>query len=224
MEAFILPVEIVNSRDWLAIIISALIPILVMAITLFFSHREQRRALKQQADTFEISLKEQKETTRLSIMPVFDVVKVTSRLELMPVLSAQPQTSFLIDISLKNAGNNTAINPYTKWTSVKNDCAWFPVYENEYAYYTCYKDAQCDRLVVAVQDEIEITLNRQCVKAETPASEEVLLPLRFCDLLGNEYEQRIVIRLFADVENGDMVLFELKSHIPELLIPDKEDV
>lgn len=91
MEEFILPVEIVNSQDWLPIIISILIPILVMVITLLCSRGEQTRALKQQANEFKQTLSEQKENTRLSAMPVFDVVEITGSLKELLSLRNTPR-------------------------------------------------------------------------------------------------------------------------------------
>lgn len=222
MEEFILPVEIVNSRDWLDIIISALIPIGVMVITLLFSRREQTRALKQQADEFKQSLREQHENTRLSAMPVFDVVEVTGSLKELPYFSDVPRTGHFIEIRLRNTGNGTAMNPYTYSISEENLHTKHLVYENEYAYYTCYEDAQSDRLVAAVQQEIKVTLTRKNFKDEIPVPEEVILPLRFSDLLGNEYEQKIAIQFCINMDNGSVSLFELKSHIPELLVPDEK--
>ena len=223
MQEFIFPVEIVNSRDWLGIIISALIPIGVMVITLLFSRREQTRALKQQADEFKQSLREQHENTRLSSMPVFDVVEVTGSLKELPYFSDAPRTGHFIEIRLRNTGNGTAMNPYTYSISEENLHTKHLVYKNEYAYYTCYEDAQSDRLVAAVQQEIKVTLTRKNIKDEIPVPEEVILPLRFSDLLGNEYEQKIAIQFCINMDNGSVSLFELKSHIPELLVPDEDE-
>lgn len=223
MEEFILPVEIVNSRDWLDIIISALIPIGVMVITLIFSRREQTRALKQQANEFKQSLREQHENTRLSAMPVFDVVEVIGSLKELPSLRNTPRKGHFIEVRLKNSGNGTAMNPYTRWIFEGSSNINHPVYESEYASYTCYEDAQAECLVAAVLQEIKITLIRKSTKDETPALDEVVLPLCFCDLLGNEYAQKIVIRFCINMDNGSVSLFELKSHIPELLVPDKKD-
>lgn len=223
MKEFILPVEIVNSRDWLDIIISALIPIGVMVITLIFSRREQTRALKQQANEFKQSLREQLENTRLSAMPVFDVVEVTGSLKELPSLRSTPRKGHFIEIRLKNSGNGTAMNPYTYSIPEENLYTKHLVYKNEYAYYTCYEDAQSDRLVAAVQQEIKVTLTRKNIKDEIPVPEEVILPLRFSDLLGNKYEQKIAIQFCINMDNGSVSLFELKSHIPELLVQDEEE-
>lgn len=223
MEEFILPVEIVNSQDWLPIIISILIPILVMVITLLCSRGEQTRALKQQANEFKQTLSEQKENTRLSAMPVFDVVEITGSLKELLSLRNTPRKGHFIEVRLKNSGNGTAMNPYTRWISEESSNINHPVYESEYASYTCYEDAQAECLVAAVQQEIKITLIRKSTKDETPALDEVVLPLCFCDLLGNEYEQKIAIQFCINMDNGSVSLFELKSHIPELLVPDEEE-
>lgn len=225
MEEFILPVEIVNLQnclDLLAIIISVLIPIVVMVITLLCSHREQTRALEQQANEFKQSLREQQENTRLSAMPVFDVVEVTGSLKEFPSLRNTPRKGHFIEVRLKNSGNGTAMNPYTQWIPVENSYINHPIYENEYACYACYQDVTSDRLVAAVQQEIKITLIRKSTKNEIPALEEVILPLRFCDLLGNEYKQKIAVQFCINMDNGDVSLFALKSHIPELLVLDKK--
>src|SRR5699024_4463368 len=153
------------------------------------------------------------ENTRLSVMPVFDVVDVIGSLQELPSLCNTPRKGHFIEIRLKNSGNGTAMNPYTLWIPGENSNINHPVYKSEYACYACYKDAQSECLVAAVQQEIKITLIRKSTKDEMPALEKVILPLCFCDLLGNEYEQKIAVQFCINMDNGSISLLELKSHI-----------
>lgn len=220
MEEFILPVEIVNSQnclDLLAIIISVLIPILVMVITLFCSYLGQKRALKQQATEFNQSLREQKENTRLSIMPVFDVEAINGAIYSPPYLKTVQATNHLIEIRLKNVGNGSAISPCKDWIPANNNCMYGQIYESDSAYYRRYKSVEASTLIAQVDREITVILERVKKNVEDQAMDWLIFSIQFRDMLDNQYEQKIAINFCINGESGNVELLELQSNVPVLL-------
>ena len=63
MESEILQVFLTNGRDWLAIIVEALIPVAIMLLTLHSEKKGHRESLKQQAEEHRMELSAQKEST-----------------------------------------------------------------------------------------------------------------------------------------------------------------
>lgn len=71
MACGVIPIVILNQRDWVAIVFSAVIPVFVMLVTMIVTKIQQRVALKQQANEHKELVKAQNKVNRLTIMPVF---------------------------------------------------------------------------------------------------------------------------------------------------------
>lgn len=207
MEQFKFSVEIINSQDWCSIIISALIPLLVMGITLFVSHWEQNRALKQQAEESKKQLDqqakehdqvmlEQKESVRLGLLPIFNLIGMSAGVEKVTFPTGMTLENHVFKLQVENIGSGIAISPYIKWDEIDGVMLNHPIFENETAYYRCYKDFTYDNMVAPPGKTVEVQIIRVPKDETSPIEDSFVVPIRFEDVLGNQYEQRIVISFF----------------------------
>ena len=67
-------VFLTNGRDWIEVFIQSVVPALIMIITLIVSKNQQKQALAQQAEEHKAEMMQQKESTRLSVLPIFNFV------------------------------------------------------------------------------------------------------------------------------------------------------
>ena len=207
MEEFILPVEIVNQRDCISIIISAVIPVLVMVITLAFSHKEQKNALAQQAKEYERQLEQQEEehkreirvqneSLRLSVMPVFDVISVSGRYETPQYMKTLAKKIHIFEIQLKNVGSGNAFRLETRISSHHGEAVLNLIDTSETAYYKCYKDFQFDNAIATIGKEISVLVIREKRGISIPIEDSLTFPFYFHDMIGNCYEQKIAIQFY----------------------------
>lgn len=222
MQCGAIPVFIQNPKDWFEIFISAAIPVLIMFITLIATKRDQKKALTQQANEHEEILKTQKDVNRLSIIPVFDVVSIAGKVESFKPFSTV-KLSHIFEIRLKNVGNGAAMCTYTKWVNGSNELEHHPVYEDDYASYTCYKEFQYDNTIATIDKEINVMLVRKPKGKDdkTFFDNSLILPVSYFDLIGNHYIQNIVIHFhIIDRETGEIEPFDIMP-LPPDLIEDK---
>ena len=199
--------------DWVNLITGALVPLLIMYLTLRSEKKRHSEALKQQSQEHQAEMIEQKNASRLSIMPVFDVVGISGKFYSLP-LKTMDKIDHLIEIRLKNVGNGAAVSPMENW--VPSEDSLKQVYESETAYYKRWKDISNDALIVGMGKEISIILNRE-KKTDNPVPVDwVVLPIQFKDLLENEYKQRIAIQIGYSSKDASVELLELKTNIPEI--------
>lgn len=232
----IIPVFIQNPRDWLAIFLSAAIPVLVMVVTLLVSRQQQKNALKQQdfehkaalsqqASQHQDILKKQNDAYRLSIMPVFDVVSITGKVKSFKPFSTI-MLKHILEITLKNVGNGAAMCTYTKWVNGSNKLEYHPVHEDDYASYTCYKEFQYDNTIATIGKEIDVMLERKSKGKDykTFFDNSLILPVSYFDLIGNHYIQNIVVHFhIIDRETGEIEPFNIMPLPPDLIEDNTRD-
>ena len=233
MEQFVLPVEIVNQRDWISIIISAVIPVFIMIITLAFSHKEQEKALAQQAKEYERQLEQQEnehkeelsaqnETLRLSVMPIFDVISVSARFETPQYMQASAKKIHVFEIRLKNVGSGNALRLETKISSHGGEAVLNLIDTSETAYYKCYKDFQFENAIATIGKEISVLIIREKRGISIPMEDLLTFPFYFYDMVGNCYEQKIAIQFFINESDGSVSVFNIIPAIPTLTNDSKD--
>lgn len=223
MSDFILKVELINSRDWIAIIVSAVIPVIIMGVTLWCSKRENKRLLKQQEQEHIDIMNQQTEATRLSVMPIFDIVAIIGRKENLYKRESN-EAKHIIEIRLKNVGNGIAMNTYLKWKSDIDTKEYYPVYKDENAIYTCYKTFSYDNTIATIGKEINVYLIRKGENQEDKSENSIVLPISYCDVLDNHYEQKITMSYYiSDQATGEVEAFDVTPLIPSLVEKSEEE-
>ena len=223
MGDFIVKAEIVNSRDWIEIIISAAIPVVIMLVTLLVSRQQNKKALKQQENEHIDILNNQLQTARLSIMPIFDVTEISGKIE-KQYKGELARAIHIIEIKIKNVGNGVAMNTYLKWINSTCELEYYPVYEDENARYTCYKEFNYDNTIATVGKEINVFLIRKNKNDEKVLKNAMILPVCFCDILDNHYEQKIIINYSISNEaTGEIKAFEITPLTPNLLEKNEDE-
>lgn len=223
MSDFILKVEVINSRDWIAIIVSAVIPVLIMYITLWFSNRENKKLLKQQEQEHIDIMNQQTEATRLSVMPIFDIVEIIGRKENLHKRESN-EAKHIIEIRLKNVGNGIAMNTYLKWKSDIDTKEYYPVYKDENAIYTCYKAFSYDNTIATIGKEINVYLIRKGENQEDKSENSIVLPISYYDVLDNHYEQKITMSYYIfDQATGEVEAFDVTPLTPNLVEKSEEE-
>lgn len=233
-----------GERDWVALIVQSLVPIIVMIVTLIVSHLEQSRALKsqkeesqkqldqqakeskrqleQQAEEHNQDMHSQKENTRLGILPIFNVVKVTSEVEEPISLSGSKDTKkrLILKISVENIGFGIAMSPTLKIDSHVSRIQINSMYESEIAYYDVYKNFTYNDAIIPPERTVEIQIARE-EKDKSEPEDTFIVPILFSDVLGNEYEQRIAISFLTKIEkDNDVEIVKVISGEPVLLPKD----
>ena len=105
-------VFLTNGRDWLAIIVEALVPVAIMLFTLHSEKKRHRESLRQQAEEHEIELSVQKESTRLAILPIFNLVGMTATDEVTTLSSGVTLDRHIFTLHLENVGSGVAMSPF----------------------------------------------------------------------------------------------------------------
>ena len=220
MGDFIVKAEIVNSRDWIEIIISAAIPVVIMFVTLLVSKQQNKKVLE--SEHIEI-LNNQLQTTRLSIMPIFDVTEISGKKE-KQYKGELARAIHIIEIKIKNVGNGVAMNTYLKWGTSTCELEYHPVYEDENARYTCYKEFSYDNTIATVGKEINVFLIRKNKNDKKVFKNAMILPVCFFDILYNHYEQKIIINYnITNEATGEIKAFEITPLTPNLLEKNEDE-
>lgn len=216
-------IKLINSIEWLTIIASAIIPVLIMIITLRVSKCENKKQLHQQEQEHIDIMNNQIQTTRLSVMPIFDIATIVGKKEnLYGTKTNELKQIHIIEIRLKNIGNGIAMNTHLKWQHNIDTMEYFPVYEDESALYTCYKEFSYDDTVAAIGKEVKAFLIRKGKANENMSENSIILPIAFCDILENHYEQKIIIKYdISNKETGEVKTYAVIPLVPSLA--DEED-
>ena len=216
-----------DSRDWVAIIVNALIPLVVMLSTLIFERHCQKKAIKQQKEEHSEILAKQDEANRINIMPVFDVTHFSGIIQMHNGMSKEIK-EHVLDIRIKNVGNGVAMGVNFKWIELKNsnEIIDFPVCENKSAIYTCYKEFQYENAVAPVGSEVSAQLIRRPLDEDENNSENNLcFTLRYFDLNGIFYEQAIIIKFYLQsIETGEIKPFDIMALPPQVCNDAIEDL
>lgn len=217
MENEIQQIFITNGRDWIEIIIEALIPVAIMLFTLYSEKNRHRESLEQQAKEHKEEMQKQKESVRLGVMPIFDVVKIEGTLEPKPTLSGDCKEHHILTIRLKNVGTGVATRPYVKTSSGTGKILDL-IDENGCAYYQCYKDCSRENMIASPEKEIDIQILRILKNEDvTEESDIFMFTICFDDVLGNQYEQRIVIEVIQPSNEGDVEIDGIATKVPDLV-------
>lgn len=216
MESEILQVYLTNERDWIAIIVEALIPVAIMLFTLHSEKKRHRESLKQQAEEHRMELSAQKESTRLGILPIFNLIGMTATEEVTTLLSGATLNNHIFTLRLENVGGGVAMSPFVKWNEIDGVILNHPFDKTETAYYCCYKDIPCENMVAAPGKSIEIQIIRKPKGMSVPIDDHFVLPIGFADVLGHKYEQRIAVQFYI-LKDKNVTITNVFANPPVLL-------
>lgn len=197
----------------------ALVPFLIMIFTLRF----EKKCHKE-------DMKEQKENTRLGVLPIFNVVKMTGKVK-EPISLSDTQNGnkrIILKISVENVGSGIAMSPTLKIDSCVSRIRINSMYESKIAYYDVYKDFIYNNAIIHPERTVEIQIAREEREKSEP-EDTFIVPILFSDVLGNKYEQRIAITFLTKIEeDNDVEIVNVISGTPVLLpkdihTPKKED-
>ena len=208
-----------NIHDWIAIIVEAIIPVIIMFITLRSEKKRHRQSLKQQEEEHKIELSAQKESARLEVLPIFNLVEMTAKEE-VTILLSQEIKKHIFTLRLENVGNGIAISPFIKWNDIEGVILNHPFDQTDTAYYCRYKDIPCENMVAVPGKPIEIQIVRKPKGEDIPVEDYFVLPIGFCDVLGHKYEQRIAVEFYI-YKNGEISVTKISAIVPVLLENDE---
>lgn len=203
-----------QSRDWVALIITAMVPVVVMLITLYVSKRRQKEALAQQAAEHIAAMDKQEEINRINCLPYF----VTTAFEVKP----RPKDSlFIISIDLKNIGNGTAASLSFECIEELASDYYLPVHETDNFVYTVSKAFTYESSVAQVNS----TVNAQfSVYSKSPdnaprqlITEPFTITIKYMDMMGRPYRQVITLKYMADLTSNKYEVTDLYSFAPNLI-------
>ena len=206
----------VKNLDWVSIITGGIIPVIIMFWTLRSEKKRHCESLKQQADEHEVELSQQKEITRLSILPIFNFVSISGEMKPMVSLSSNPMQHHILKLQLENVGTGIAMSPYIKWNEIEGVVKSHPFYETDTAYYCCYKDIPYENMVAAPGKSLEVQIVRNPKGEDIPVEDFFVLPIGFSDMLGHKYEQRIAVTFYI-LKDRNVTVTNISAITPVLL-------
>lgn len=209
-------IEWVKNLDWVSIITVGIIPVIIMFWTLHSEKKRHCESLKQQADEHEVELSQQKEITRLSILPIFNFVSISGEMEPMVSLSSNPMQHHILKLQLENVGAGIAMSPYIKWNEIEGVIKPHPFCETDTAYYCCYKDIPYENMVAAPGKSLEVQIVRNPKGEDIPVEDFFVLPIGFTDVLGHKYEQRIAVTFYI-LKDRNVTVTNISAITPVLL-------
>lgn len=209
-------VFLTNGRDWLAIFVEALVPVAIMLFTLHSEKKRHRESLRQQAEEHKIELSAQKESTRLAILPIFNLVGMTATNEVMTLSSGVTLDKHIFTLHLENVGGGVAMSPFIKWNEIDGVILNHPFDETDTAYYCCYKDIPYENMVATPGKSIEIQIIRKPKGMSIPIEDHFVLPIDFTDVLRNKYEQQIVVQFYI-LKDKNVAITNVYTNAPVLL-------
>lgn len=215
-----------SNIDWSTIIVGALVPVLIMIFTLRSEKKMQNASLAQQAkehqqqlqqqeNEHETEMNEQNKSIRLSVLPIFKLVEMSASMEHMPYLSEESPAKHIFSLILENVGNGMAISPFIKSMDTSETNLNHLIDSTESSYYCCYKDIPYSNMIVSQREKVEVKIIREPKQEISPNLELFILPIKFSDVLGNWYEQRIAVQFFIS-ENGNITITTIHAIAPEL--------
>ena len=234
MGSEIQQIFVTNGRDWLGLIVECAVPVIIMIITLIVSRIQQNRALRQQAKESKQQLEQQakehaqemlvqKDVLRLSIMPVFDVVSITGEYDSPEYLKNSPKKNHILKIVLKNVGSGNALGLVTLLSPCNDDIVFGFVDRSDTAIYRCYKDFEYDNAIATIGKEVSVYIIRDKRGVSIPTEDIFVLPLRFMDMIGTCYEQRIAVQILINEKDGSVEPCTIKPDIPRVILTDSSN-
>lgn len=214
-------VFLTNGRDWIEIFIQSVVPVLIMIITLIVSKNQQKQALAQQAEEHKAEMMQQKESTRLSVLPIFNFVSISGEMEPMASLSSSQLQRHILKLQLENVGAGIAMSPYIKWNEIEGVVKSHPFCETDTAYYCCYKDIPYENMVAAPGKALEVQIVRNPKGEDFPVEDFFVLPIGFSDMLGHKYEQRIAVTFYI-LKDRNVTVTNISAITPVLLADSEQ--
>lgn len=193
--------------DWVAIVVNIAVPMVVMFVTLFYSNYQQKKSERTLNQRHIEILNVEQNKTRLSVLPFFDVISCIGKREV--IFEKRDGEHYIIDIQLKNVGNGAAFGMHIEWRDVNDELIYYPVYENDFAIYSCYKEIQLENTIATIGKQISLSLLRKSkaveLQQEGLSEEPLVLKIMYEDSLGNKYCQSIAMRISKSVMFEDII-------------------
>ena len=234
MDGEIQQIFVTNGRDWLALIVECAVPVVIMIITLIVSRIQQSRALKQQAKESKQQLEQQakehaqemlvkKEVLRICNMQVIDVVNIKGEYDSPEYLKKKKKKNHILKIVLKNVGSGNALGLVPLISPCNDDIVFGFVDRSDTAIYRCCKDFEYNNAIATIGKEVSVYIIRDKRGVSIPTEDIFALPLRFMDMIGTCYEQRIVVQILINEKDGSVEPCTIKPDIPRVILTDSSN-
>ena len=202
-------------------------PYIVLIVTLIYNNKENNRRIKEDWNIFnenkeitnknhEEILAEQKEKTRLLIMPYF----ILSKKNVKIYKNDRNDDLVIIDFTLINKGNGTAISVINKYLS---DATYNSiVVAKTYTYdYLCFSPFDWNINCAIVNETIreKICFNENNIKFKSVCEindEQFEFTIIYKDMCYKKYEQTFFMQIHKDNDNS-FELLRVESHEPLLI-------
>lgn len=165
----------------------------------------------------------QKDVLRLSIMPVFDVVSITGEYDSPEYLKTSAKKNHILKIVLKNVGSGNALGLVPLISPCNDDIVFGFVDRSDTAIYRCCKDFEYNNAIATIGKEVSVYIIRDKRGVSIPTEDIFALPLRFMDMIGTCYEQRIVVQILINEKDGSVEPCTIKPDIPRVILTDSSN-
>lgn len=200
---------------------------IVLIVTLRFNEKDTNKKISEERGKFNESneiakrqheevLNEQKEATRLSIMPYF----ILKRENVHIYKNNEADDLIIIDLALINKGNGTAISVINKY--LKDDIYKSIIIAKTLTYdYSCYIPFDWNSNCAMVNETIieKICFNAKKIKIETDCeinSDQFDFIIVYKDMRNQKYEQEFFIQ-FHKSKNGKYEPLLMESYAPQMI-------
>ena len=204
--------------DFLGILVSTAVPLLVLFVTLRNQKKQNIEALKQQALIHRESIKKmeqehresmrlQDEFNRIHAMPFF-ILKKDAR-------THTKSDNLFFTLYFVNAGNGTATCLATKYVDDEINI----IYDDGLGRYTCACPFNYEKSVVRPDEECTLEISREIFHPEYQFNSPSYLEfsILYCDMYGRKYQQTFSIS-YQYQDNVQNFRFDrVENHCPTLL-------
>lgn len=189
--------------DFVCLIFSTIIPIIIMVFTLRSEKKTAKQALFEQEKQYEDSkkiaelqhkeqLEAQNEINRIAIMPYFIIEDVNAKVE---------NAKLKFSIILKNIGNGIAINLTTKYIE-SNSGLLCVVCETKLATYFCTAPFDVYNANARTGDKCELEISQELIGKDENNYDYFRLDIKYTDMKQKQYQQTFAIYFDAcDLSN-----------------------
>ncbi len=196
-------IEIINElaiSDIFSGLLSAIIPLLILVITLRFEKKQTKQQLDQEKKEHQEILHLQNESNRIAAMPYF-IISTRS-------CAHVESDKVYFNIFLINKGNGIAIKVNGKYIGLIYENCLFPLCETNLAVYNCTSIFDDKIKVVRPEEEYQLII-RQFIKNKSTDilslsdfyCDEISFSVCFSDMYFNQYEQEFSFFIYKLEEN-----------------------
>lgn len=98
--------------------------------------------------------------------------------------------------------HGNALGLVTLISPCNDDIVFGFVDRSDTAMYRCYKDFEYDNAIATIGKEVSVYIIRDKRGVSIPTEDIFGLPLRFMDMIGTCYEQRIAVQILINEKDG----------------------